>query len=144
MDSPEHVTVNAEELRDAFEVVSSGTQYECCAYISLDTGRIYWQSDALDVDNTEDLPDDLDTSDRYIAVPHKNDLNLGRRLVLAFANQELPDDADTIENYFRRRGAAGFLQAGFARSHLIRAGAQDSQSGSARRGRWSRCRRRRQ
>ena len=121
MDSPEHVTVNAEELRDAFEVESSGTQYECSAYISLDTGRIYWQSDALDVDNTEDLPDDLDTSDRYIAVPHKNDLNLGRRLVLAFANQELPDDADTIENYFRRRGAyARFKDLLHARDALQR------------------------
>ena len=85
--------------------MSSDTQYECCAYISLDTGRIYWQSDALDLDNADALPEDLDTSDRYIAVPHKNDLNLSRRLVLAFADQELPDDAETIENYFRRRGA---------------------------------------
>ena len=102
MDTPERVAVKADDLRNAFEFVSSDSQ---CAYISLDTGRIYWQSDDLDRDNAEDLPDDLDTSDPYIAVPHKNELNLGRRLVLAFADQELPDDAETIENYFRRRGA---------------------------------------
>ena len=91
------------------------------ARIFLDTGRIYWQSDDLDLDNTEELPDDLDTSDRYIAVPHKNDLNLGRRLVLAFADQELPDDADTIGNYFRRRGAyARFKDLLHARDALQR------------------------
>jgi len=38
-------------------------------------------------------------------VPHKNDLNPGRRLVLTFADQQKPDDADTIENDFRRSGA---------------------------------------
>ena len=38
-------------------------------------------------------------------VPHKNDLDLGRRLALAFVNRELPDDADTVAAFFRRRGA---------------------------------------
>ena len=102
---PEQVSVDAEELRDAFDFVSSGAQYQCSAYISLDTGKIYWKSDALDEDDLPDQPDDLETSDRYIAVPHKNELDLGRRLVLTFADQELPEDADTIADYFRRRGA---------------------------------------
>src|SRR5205823_14908378 len=31
-----------------------------------------------------------------IAVPHKNDLGLGRRIALAFVDQELSDEYDTV------------------------------------------------
>ena len=64
----ETVSVNADELRIAFEFVSSGAPSEHNAYICLDTGRIYWDSASAGLDE-DDLPDDLDTSDRYIAVP---------------------------------------------------------------------------
>jgi hypothetical protein len=97
------VLVDAEELHLAFDFVSSGQPFEHSAYICLDTGRIYWHSDALDVD--EDLPEALEESDRYIAVPDKNDLELGRRLVLAFVRQELPHDYRTVDAIFQRRGA---------------------------------------
>ncbi|MCI0561830.1 MAG: hypothetical protein MN733_25365 [Nitrososphaera sp.] len=53
----------------------------------------------------EKVPDNLETSDRYIAVPHKNDLNLGRNLALSFVEQELPDDYNTVAGFFRNRGA---------------------------------------
>ena len=36
------------------------------AYISLDTGEIYWTSELNPVE--EDVPDDLETSDRYLAI----------------------------------------------------------------------------
>jgi hypothetical protein len=52
-----------------------------------------------------DLPDDLDTSERYIAVPHKNDLDLGRNLALRFAAEQLPHQCERIEGFFRHRGA---------------------------------------
>jgi hypothetical protein len=55
--------------------------------------------------NEDDLPDDLETSDRYIAVPHKNDLGLGRRLALTFADREMPDSGEIVAGFFRRRGA---------------------------------------
>ncbi|MGH8602631.1 MAG: hypothetical protein ACREXR_07595, partial [Gammaproteobacteria bacterium] len=51
------------------------------------------------------VPDNLETSDRYIAVPHKNDLNLGRKLALSFVEQKLPDDYNTVAGFFRNRGA---------------------------------------
>jgi hypothetical protein len=50
------------------------------------------------------LPDDVD-SDRYIAVPHKNDLDLGKRLVLKFAAEFLADEYDYVRQIFSRRGA---------------------------------------
>ena len=67
-------------------------------------GKIYWRSASAGLED-EDLPEDLGSSDRYLEVPHKNDLDLGRRLALAFVNKELPDDADTVAAFFRRRGA---------------------------------------
>src|ERR1700730_13931274 len=56
-------------------------------------------------------PEDLEPSDRYIAVPHKNDLGLGRRLALAFVDQELSDEYDTVAGFFGRRGAYGRFKA---------------------------------
>jgi phosphinothricin acetyltransferase len=61
-------------------------------------------SDLLD-DEEEELPQDLETSDRYIAVPHKNDLDLGRRLVTRFVRQAMPQQVAQVENIFSRRGA---------------------------------------
>lgn len=44
---------------------------------------------------------------KYIAIPHKNDLELGKRLVLRFADEFLPDVLDEVYDIFRRRGAYG-------------------------------------
>ncbi len=98
------VSVNAEELRSTFEFVSSGAPLEHSANICLDTGRIYWDPELVGLAD-EDLLDDLETSDRYISVPHKNDLDLGRRLALSFVGQEVPGDYDTVAGFFCRRGA---------------------------------------
>lgn len=115
MDPPERVSVDAEDLHNAFEFVSSGNQFECGAYVPLDTARIYWQSDTFAPDDVGQLPDDIDASDRYN--PHKNELNVSRRLALAFTYQELPD----VAGYFHRRGAyARFKDLLHARGALQR------------------------
>ena len=74
------------------------------AYVSLDTGAIYWISETNPIDE-EDLPDDLDASDRYIAIPDKNELDLGNNLALRFVEEQLPDRYADVEDFFRRRGA---------------------------------------
>lgn len=95
------VTVKYEDLSAAFDFVSFGVTMEHSAYISLDTGSIYWDTDA----GESELPDDLGESDRYLAVPHKNDLDLGRTLVLRFVAAELPNQYARVEGFFRDRGA---------------------------------------
>ena len=47
----------------------------------------------------------MKTSDRYIAIPHKNDLDLGNNLALRFAEEQLPHRYATVETFFRHRGA---------------------------------------
>ena len=111
MTSTKTVSVNAEELRTTFEFVSFGAPLEHSAYICVDTRKIYCHSVSAGLEGEEDLPEDLETSARYIAVPHKNDLGLGRRLALAFVDQELSDEYDTVAGFFGRRGAYGRFKA---------------------------------
>ncbi|MBI2754743.1 MAG: hypothetical protein HYX46_14710 [Betaproteobacteria bacterium] len=99
------LTVTYEEISSAFEFVASGAAMEHSAYISLDTGHIYWASELASLD--EELPDDLDTSDRYLVVPHKTELDLGKNLALRFAARELPDSYKQVANIFRSKGAYG-------------------------------------
>src|SRR5580692_9170751 len=97
------VSIKYSEVLNAFEFVSAGLQYEMQAYICMNTGTIYLVSDALGLE--EEVPDDLETPDNYIGVPHKNDLNLGRDLVFSFVRQKMPDEWDTVRDFFRRKGA---------------------------------------
>ncbi len=96
-------TINFTELRNAFDFVSSGSPSEQYAYICLESGAIYWVSDYIELD--EEVPDDITTSNRYISVPHKNDLKLGQSMALSFIKRTLPDDYNTVASFFRKRGA---------------------------------------
>jgi hypothetical protein len=64
--------------------------------------KIYWHSGFGD--NDEELPDDID-DEKYIAIPDKKELDLGKPLVLDFAREFLPDDYDEVRHIFSRRGA---------------------------------------
>ncbi|HKR46195.1 MAG TPA: hypothetical protein VJU59_42145 [Paraburkholderia sp.] len=98
------VAVKHDDLSLAFDFVSYAAPTEHNAYVSLDTGKIYWTSDSSDAFD-EEIPDDLETSDRYLAIPRKNELDHGRRLALRFVAQELPACYDQVEGFFRRQGA---------------------------------------
>ena len=97
------VAVKYDDLSLAFDFVGSAPPMEHNAYISLDTGQIYWTSEMNPME--DDLPDDLGTPDRYIAIPHKNDLDLGRTLALRFVGQELPERYARAEEIFRHKDA---------------------------------------
>lgn len=97
------VTVLLSDLIDGFYFASADGLIECAAYLCLDTGKVYFTSEESDID--EDLPDDLETSDRYLVIPDKRELDLGRELALSFIEEKLPDDYDTVATYFRSRGA---------------------------------------
>ena len=98
------VTIKYDDLSLAFEFVSSASSMEHRAFVSRDTGKVYWASELGGFDE-EELPDDLDTSDQYLEIPHKNDLNLGARLPMRFAQERLPAQYDRIADIFRSRGA---------------------------------------
>lgn len=111
------VTVKRFDLENAFEFVSSGLQSENNAYVCLDSGKIFFVS-PWEVED-EDIPHDIDDATKYAAVPHKNDLDLGRNLVFSFIGQELADDADDVRDFFRKRGAYARFKDLLARRGMV-------------------------
>jgi hypothetical protein len=98
------VTINHDDLSMAFDFVSASAPMEHRAFVSLETGKVYWLSELNPVEE-EELPDDLDTPGRYLEIPHKNDLDLGRPLALRFVEERLPAQYNRVADAFRRRGA---------------------------------------
>ena len=96
--------VSFSDLQLAFEFVSSGGMGENEAYVDRQSGKIYWHSESGD--NDEKLPDDID-DEKYIAIPDKKELDLGKALPLDFAREFLPDNYDEVRQIFNRRGAYG-------------------------------------
>ena len=94
--------VSFSDLQLAFEFVSSGGMGENEAYLDRQSGKIYWHSEFGD--NHEKLPDDID-DEKYIPIPEKKELHLGKALVFNFAREFLPDDYDEVRQIFNRRGA---------------------------------------
>jgi hypothetical protein len=92
------------DLQDAFLFVNLGAPGENEAYLDRQSGKIYCRSEYGDDD--EELPDDID-DDKYIAIPDKRELDLGKALVLDFVSQVLPDDYDAVRRIFSRKGAYG-------------------------------------
>lgn len=97
------VSVKFEDISFAFDFIGSAAPSEHNAYVCLDTGQIYCTSELNPLD--EEVPEDLETSDRYLQIPHKTELDLGKGLALRFAASELPDCYEQVVEFFRRKGA---------------------------------------
>ena len=108
--------IDFNELEMAFDFVSSMPRFTSTAILSKTSGQIYYQSDYTDSD---ELPEDIDTSDDYIAIPHKKDLFLGRKLVRRFVSEYMPDDFDHVEHMFSRKGAYGRFKDYLARLNML-------------------------
>lgn len=95
------------DILEAFEFVGmSGSLGENLAFVCRRTAKIYWHSEFSDVAELyDDLPDDIDDEQKYIAIPDKRELDLGKPLVLDFARECLPDDVDEVRHIFSRKGA---------------------------------------
>ena len=96
--------VTFSEIEDAFLFVSSAPPFEHDAYLNKETDEIYYASAMGDSD---ELPADLEESDKYISIPHKNDLDLGRELVFDFVSAHVPGEFENVKRIFSRKGAYG-------------------------------------
>jgi len=107
------------DLELAFEFVSSsGGLNE--AFLCRRTGKIYWRPDSLDVAGLDDeMPDDIEDEEKYIAIPGKRDLDLGKPLVMDFAREFLPNDFDEVRDMFSRRGAYERFRALVTRRNVL-------------------------
>lgn len=101
------MTINFDDIEHAYMFVSSAPMYTNSAYISNETGQVYYVSGMGDSD---ELPEDIYESDQYVEIPHKNELDLGKSLVLEFISNNLPSEIDRIYSYFRKKGAYSKLK----------------------------------
>ena len=96
------MTVSFSDIEDAFFFVSSDQQFMHNAYLCKETGEMFYTSEMGDSD---ELPDDIDDADKYITIPHRNELDLGKALVIEFTTEFLPEELDRVYSIFRRKGA---------------------------------------
>ena len=91
-----------DDIESAFNFVSSAGYGLNSAYLDVKTGEIFYRSELT---GTDELDDDDTGTDPLIAVPHKNDLDLGQSLIFEFVEDNLPDAYDEVRYIFRKRGA---------------------------------------
>ena len=96
------MTIKFSDVLDLFEIVNFGSPYDHQGYICKSTGKTYFYSEFGD--NEEELPDDID-EEKYLMIPHKSELNLGRDLVFSFTMEHMPSEYEKIRSIFRSKGA---------------------------------------
>jgi len=96
------MAISFDDIENAFLFVSMDQQGMHNAYLNKETGQIFYTSEMGDSD---ELPEDFDDPEKYIAIPHKNDLELGKALVVEFASKYLPKEMDKVYSIFRSKGA---------------------------------------
>lgn len=101
----ETMPVSFQDIVLAFEFVSSGDVGGNTAVLCRSSGKIYWRSDFSDLDQMDELPDDAEDDEQYLAIPDKGELDLGKPLALDFASEHLPDELDEVRSIFSRSGA---------------------------------------
>lgn len=93
--------IHYSELREAFDFVSFGQPMENEAYLCLETGKCYWHSEYGD--DEEPLPEDIDDAGKYIAIPHKTELDLGKALALRFADRPSATYDSNLQVFWQER-----------------------------------------
>lgn len=96
--------VKLDDLEEALMFVSSGDGFDSAAWVCRDTGEVLLHSEE---DDFEPIPEDIDDEGRYVAVPDKHDLGLGKPLALEFACRHLPDCFEQVREMFSHHGAYG-------------------------------------
>lgn len=94
--------IKLDDIAQAVEFVSADSDGENTAYIDRETGRYFYVSAVVEPE--PDRPHDLSDA-RYVAIPNKQELDLGTWLVYAFADDYMPEYAQQIRQFFRKKGA---------------------------------------
>ena len=110
--------VSWKDLTLAFEFVGASSTGEHQVFLCKPTGELHWHSDSLE--EFDELPDDIDDDEKYIQLPDKRELDLGKQLVFDFAREFLPRDFDEVQRIFSRKGAYARFK-----DLLVRRGALD-------------------
>ena len=112
--------VSFQKILNGFEFAASGGIGEYQAILCRQTGKIYLRSEVSDFDEPiDELPEDVEDDEKYIALPDKRELGLGKPLALDFAREFLPRDFDEVRDIFGRRGAYAKFRALLIRTSTL-------------------------
>jgi len=109
------------DLSIAFEFVSSAEAGDYEGFVCRKTGKIYLRAGEFGdpLPDEDQLPEDLDENEQYVALPSKREFDLGKPLVLDFVRQFLADDFEEVRRIFSKRGAYGQFKTLLARRHAL-------------------------
>jgi hypothetical protein len=110
------MAISFDDIETAFTFVSMDQQYIHNAYLYKTTGEMYFTSEFGDSD---ELPDDIDDPEKYISIPHQNDLDLGRNLVFVFVSEYRPEQLGMVHAIFRNKGAYSRYKAFLVEEELL-------------------------
>jgi hypothetical protein len=114
------VPASFQDILSSFELAGSSDGGFHQAILCRRTGKIYWHSEGSDLEEFNDeLPDDVEDDEKYIDIPDKRELGLGKPLALDFAREFLPEDFDEVRYMFSKRGAYPKFKALLARRKAI-------------------------
>jgi hypothetical protein len=91
---------NFNTIELAFEYANFG-DHSNEAYLDRHTGNSLYFS--MHGDSDEE-PDDIDDTTRYVAIPDRRDFGLGSQLAIQFATENAPSLLDDVYDAFRGRG----------------------------------------
>jgi hypothetical protein len=100
--------ISFQDILQAFEFSSTGGGGEYQVFLCRQTGKLYWHSEFSDLEEEEleePLPDDIEDDEKYVAIPDKRELDLGKPLALCFARECLSNDFNEVRYIFSKRGA---------------------------------------
>ena len=89
------------KIEEAYEFVSAGELFSHNALVDIRTGEVLFQSDSEELD---EFPENIDR-DRYIAIPTRAELHLGKPVVISFVETYMPNDIVEVHRIFVHKGA---------------------------------------
>jgi len=112
--------VSFQEILTAFEFAGSTSLGGHLAILCRRTGKIYLQSEFSDFgDMNDEPPDDVEDDEKYLKIPNKRELGLGKPLALEFAREFLRGDFDEARDIFSKRKAYSKFRALLIRRNAL-------------------------
>jgi hypothetical protein len=113
------VSTSFPEILLAYEFVETGNGLHE-AFLCRLTGKIYFRAEFTDLEEFNDeLPDDIEDDEKYVAIPDKKALGLGKPLALDFAREVLPDEFDEVRHIFSKSSAYKKFRALLTRTNAL-------------------------
>ena len=92
--------VEFKKIEEAYEFVSAGPLYSHRALLDTTTGEVLLWSESNELDEFPEVVDEA----RYLELPTRSELHLGKTLVISFVESHIPEALAEVLEMFASRG----------------------------------------